>query len=1576
MYIPLNTKSKSLAGSTDLTVLAPIKPGLVPSLDSMTYTSRLRRLMEVLQALRQASHEYVPFRPISDSAERVGRIHSFRVAIVEPDRLLLAVTFDGARESYIRVLWQKIGTLLDLLFCNTVGHVPAYGRSIAEWDAWIDGIQVKTDFFYARPRLTSDDVQFLRDQDQVWRRSADTMQNDLDSVRRSEPTAEMRAFALANRWMDAGAMVETARQGIQTVALLHSLTPWFIPNTPDGDFLHRAARDLLAEFTELVDDGQMDVALNVASSRFAEAIAWFKRPDTDRAVPAPPEHAPDVTLKRSIQSGILEPYAQNTHGALLMLAFKTGASALSFWTMMRDKCVSAQDQPSDRQRTVWNVALTHDGLRAAGLKESELAAFPAEFREGMERRNGILGDVWINHPDRWRRPLRLDSDQPIDLGAVHVVVQLRCGQAPGMQQDERIYRLDDPAHPLYKDIQALTSALVPSIQLVAWQPMVRHMLDASPTSLAIDHFDYVDGNSQPELDPKKRTLDNPYNVVHPGEFIVGLANAGDTAPGSGSSEVSPWLLHGSFLVLRKLSQDVAQFRQVLEDAARDTGLDAETVAGKLVGRTRAGDPLVAPGSGNDFNYDSDPDGRACPLHAHIRRSNPRIPPGGKAPRVPPGERPPRIMRRSMSYGERLARSIGATPGGSPAERGVCFMAYNARIAEQFEVVQRWLAGGNSTRGYSGRSDPLIGIASAGERRTHVFEEEVGGVPAVHRVALDGNDDPTVLPEPLVRLEWGMYLFTPSLAALAALERRAGELATASAQAEWPWSADRGRVAIDRLQALDGDEHDRVAAWKAALEDPEAQKDFHAASIWAAIRRDFQGVLRTPYGVLAASHEHAQAVLSNPSRRYTVEGYRERAEPTLGDMYLGLDDLGAGCPYRAAATVPNGIITSITRQQAFDAARQLTREALRRLIDQEQDNARDASQSTWQLQFGADEIWDAVLEGLCQQWFGLAVDGKYMRAGSFRWSWRPSEPVPYPGHFLSPSRYIFQPQPAGEVRRFGTLHGTAVNAAFRAWVTELRDKGQWPVAPDDKPAELARAFFEAFPRTGSDRSAREVQDEQVAVTIVGALIGFLPTVAGNLRQSLNEWLSDGTFWSLRAALSTLPPDDAAEAIARALKRSMMLRPSPEVVWRRATGDHFLGKVAVATGETVVAAIVSATHELLESGAIDEGMVFGGWPAPGASGISRPTHACPGRAAAMGTLRGILTGLLECEQALRPTTFPLSFRMEGEIALPPMAPPVTASRLMLRDAFSVPGADLPAVGSLRLLAGGDSWYAFRLLPLLPLLGGSHRSDLAKGLTDRSDARITVDTRCAQLQARLAAFAGERETLGVQDTSGSGELCRRFKELLLSNQAPAAILLSLGGNDVVLNVLKSYIMDIGQAGKTPAAITDMVRQGSELIAGALERLMDGPAGVMRQQIQLILDKLGKHCVDEAGRKVPVIWQGYDYPLPDGRGVFRAELHLNSSSIWKPLHDLGYFELRDTAVIMKTVVDRFNGLLKELSADPRYAGHLVHADLRGTLVSAIENDAYMADWQSEMHATEPGFAKLADRLFANHLKGLVIAP
>ena len=131
-------KSGNLAGTSDFRVVAPIKKGLVPSLDTMTYKTRVKLVLRGLHAGRAGGFEYELARILSDAVERVGVIHSVGIAVLEPeDNVLLTATFDGAWQSYVRVIWQKVSRLLDLVFCNTEDYVLGYENSYEEWGAWL-----------------------------------------------------------------------------------------------------------------------------------------------------------------------------------------------------------------------------------------------------------------------------------------------------------------------------------------------------------------------------------------------------------------------------------------------------------------------------------------------------------------------------------------------------------------------------------------------------------------------------------------------------------------------------------------------------------------------------------------------------------------------------------------------------------------------------------------------------------------------------------------------------------------------------------------------------------------------------------------------------------------------------------------------------------------------------------------------------------------------------------------------------------------------------------------------------------------------------------------------------------------------------------------------------------------------------------------------------------------------------------------------------------------------------------------------------------------------------------------------
>ena len=81
-----------------------------------------------------------------------------------------------------------------------------------------------------------------------------------------------------------------------------------------------------------------------------------------------------------------------------------------------------------------------------------------------------------------------------------------------------------------------------------------------------------------------------------------------------------------------------------------------------------------------------------------------------------------------------------------------------------------------------------------------------------------------------------------------------------------------------------------------------------------------------------------------------------------------------------------------------------------------------------------DIVDDVLAGLSTEWFGVP-DGTYVVGGG--WHWRSDNQPTCPGHFHSPSRYMFQPNPGPEAAGSANEHGQAANAA----VGRLRSSAQ-------------------------------------------------------------------------------------------------------------------------------------------------------------------------------------------------------------------------------------------------------------------------------------------------------------------------------------------------------------------------------------------------------------------------------------------------------------------------------------------------------------------------------------------------------
>ena len=440
--------------------------------------------------------------------------------------------------------------------------------------------------------------------------------------------------------------------------------------------------------------------------------------------------------------------------------------------------IAAAPEDTTRPEQAIQLAVAAGGLRALGLSEEVMGTFLQEFRDGMgdPERARALGDVYDSAPDHWDFGGREPAKQ------IHLALMLYAQDRAALERLAGLHR------------QRFASAGL----VVVWEQDT--WLDAEGR----EPFGFIDGISQPRVEglappAAQEAVGDP--LLKAGEFILGYENAYDVLPFSPHlpERLDPSGLlqpvdglpgfkdlgrNGTYLVIRKLEQDVAAFKDFLCAKAVDptTGQPdptrADWLAAKLMGRwPKSGAPVTGAPDQDDsalgqdshktnaFDYSADQDGFGCPIGAHIRRANPRRPLAALH----------RIIRRGRAYTEQRATGPG---GNQEPAQGFMFLAMNANIARQFEFIQQTWLNNPGFGGLQESRDPIAGAnyQPCGKEPASAFSAVVPAKP--FRIHL------TDVPR-LARTRGGDYFFLPGRNALrflatSAYETPEGESASARA----------------------------------------------------------------------------------------------------------------------------------------------------------------------------------------------------------------------------------------------------------------------------------------------------------------------------------------------------------------------------------------------------------------------------------------------------------------------------------------------------------------------------------------------------------------------------------------------------------------------------------------------------------------------------------------------------------------------------------------------------------------------------------------------------------------------------
>lgn len=345
----------------------------------------------------------------------------------------------------------------------------------------------------------------------------------------------------------------------------------------------------------------------------------------DLTWPIDPASAAWNAIGETLQGNIAKPHGRE-YTVMLLFVLADGAKtregladlAETFVTSAKQQSVQGAQRAHNPKTVLGNLGLSARGYRKLGFPEQQLETAFAHrydrnwFLDGMSAKADTLGDSHDTLDPFYR-------DQQLD------------GYLFLAGADDEVLRQQSR-----KARQAL-DGFCSVIHEEVGQQILR---DGQP----YEPFGFRDGIAMPGI------FDTPASDKQPADTLLFRDRLAQDPS-----------CFGTFVVYRKLEQDVEGFTKATRDLAAALGSTSDEEAALIIGRRRDGTLLIPA-------FSQDPAGQVCPFQAHVRKVNPQTTATGNRVNIP-------LYRRATPY------KAGETVG-------LLFLAMQANLGAQFGMLMR------------------------------------------------------------------------------------------------------------------------------------------------------------------------------------------------------------------------------------------------------------------------------------------------------------------------------------------------------------------------------------------------------------------------------------------------------------------------------------------------------------------------------------------------------------------------------------------------------------------------------------------------------------------------------------------------------------------------------------------------------------------------------------------------------------------------------------------------------------------------------------------------------------------------